>query len=92
MTNVQTSTLVFKDEAGEYYLLPQAALERGRVPAAHRAEIERLAAESGDVSGHHPFLIGMFVGVLLGGGTAVGTLAYHLNDIEVQVPTIEFPR
>ena len=53
MTNEQTGTLVFKDQAGEYYLLPQATLERGRVSAEHKAEVERLISEQhDDVQGH----------------------------------------
>lgn len=44
MTNEQTSTLVFKDQAGEYYLLPLETLERGRVPADHKAELEQVIA------------------------------------------------
>ncbi|MGH2598401.1 MAG: hypothetical protein ACRDJ9_03335, partial [Dehalococcoidia bacterium] len=54
MTNEQGGMLVLRDNAGEYYLLPQEALERSRVPAEHKAEVERLLAEAqgGDVSGH----------------------------------------
>jgi len=48
MINAETSTLVFKDGAGEYYLLPQEALERGRVPEEHKAEVERLLATATD--------------------------------------------
>jgi hypothetical protein len=52
MTNAEPATLVFKDQAGEYYLLPQGTLERGRVPAEHKAEVERLLREADDVQGH----------------------------------------
>jgi hypothetical protein len=58
MTNEQTSTVIFKDQAGEYYRLPQATLEQGRVPDEKVAEFERLMAEAaarddgdGDVEG-----------------------------------------
>jgi hypothetical protein len=54
MTDAQSGTLVLQDNAGEYYLLPQAMLERGRVPAEHRADVERLVSEreGDDVAGH----------------------------------------
>jgi hypothetical protein len=53
MTDAQTGVLVLQDNAGEYYLLPQATLEQGRVPAEHKAEVERLLAEAdADVSGY----------------------------------------
>jgi len=48
MTNAETHVLIFKDQTGDYYLLPQETLERGRVPADHRAEVERLVAEAED--------------------------------------------
>ncbi|MGH2598397.1 MAG: hypothetical protein ACRDJ9_03315 [Dehalococcoidia bacterium] len=69
MTNEQTSTLVFKDQAGEYYLLPQATLERGRVPAEHKAEVERVLAEveGDDVQGHALPAAIWFAGVILEG-------------------------
>jgi len=51
MANAETSTLVLRDQAGEYFLVPQARLEQGRVPAEHTAEIERLIAASGAVGG-----------------------------------------
>jgi hypothetical protein len=59
MMTAQTVTLVFKDEAGEYYLLPQETLERGRVPAEHTTALEAqlaamapAAAEGDDVQGY----------------------------------------
>jgi hypothetical protein len=51
MTNAEASTLVLKDQAGDYFLLPQDALEQCRVSGERKAEIERLMDES-DVSGH----------------------------------------
>lgn len=54
MTINQTNVLIFKDQASEYFLLPQETLEQGRVPAAHEAKVECLVAEAGedDVAGH----------------------------------------
>ncbi len=70
MTNTETSTLVFKDQTGAYFVLPQEALERGRVPAERTAEIERLVAAQPDVQGHN---IVRFLGlVLVGELIAVG--------------------
>lgn len=82
MTNAdaQSSTLVFKDQAGDYFFLPQEALERGRVPEEHRAEVERLVAERDDVSGHVAPIVIFFAGALLGGGVSIGTMAYLLHD------------
>jgi hypothetical protein len=76
MTQTQTDTLVFKNQAGDYFLVPQEALERGRVPPARKAEVEWLiAAQRGatgdDTEGHIFPLIGLAafsVGVALGFG------------------------
>jgi hypothetical protein len=51
MTNDQTIGLVLRDGAGDYYLVPRETLERGRVPAEQRAEVEEWLAES-EVSGY----------------------------------------
>jgi len=71
MTNAQTNTLVFKNEAGDYFLVPQATLEQGRIPAEHRAEVERLIAAAGaggdDVQGHALPVAIWFAGVVLEG-------------------------
>lgn len=82
MVDEQAATLVFRDQAGEYYLLSQATLEQGRVPAEQKAEIERIVGEvaSDDVAGHNPFLVGVFVGAILGGGTAVSTIVYEQSQ------------
>ena len=51
--NEQTGTLVFKSQAGDYYLVSQETLERGRVAEEHTAEVERLISERDeDVRGH----------------------------------------
>jgi hypothetical protein len=54
MTTEWKYVIVFRDQAGEHYLLPQEALERGRVSAERGAEVERLVseAEGDDVTGH----------------------------------------
>jgi hypothetical protein len=48
MTTTPTDTLVLKDQTGDYFLVAQAVLERGRVPEEHKVEVERLLAKSGD--------------------------------------------
>ncbi|MGH2585459.1 MAG: hypothetical protein ACRDJE_11145 [Dehalococcoidia bacterium] len=67
MTNEQTVTVVLKDAAGSYFLVPQAVLEQGRVPAEHVAELEQAIAAGGsdgdDVQGH---LLAFFIGVGIG--------------------------
>jgi hypothetical protein len=78
-TNAEGAVLVFKDQAGEYYLLPQERLEQGRVAAEHKAEVERLLTEPNDVAGHL-FFLGVIVGVAIGGATAVATIAHHQSQ------------
>ena len=84
MTNAdaQGRTLVFKDQAGDYFLLPQDVLERGRVPAEQRSEVERLVAEAegDDVSGHVAPIVVFFAGAIFSGGVSIGTMAYLLQD------------
>ena len=84
MTNAETCTLVLRDQAGKYYLLPQETLERGRVPDEHKAGVERLMVEAaagdgadrGDVQGHilPAILAGAFVVGFVGGFTATEAL------------------
>jgi hypothetical protein len=52
MKNEQTSVLVVRDGAGDYFLLPTDVLERGRVPEARKAEVAQLLDEP-DVSGYY---------------------------------------
>ena len=78
MTTTHKDMLVLKNEAGEYFVLPQELLERGRVPAAHTAEVERLIATAtdDDVAGYLNFpkivFNRGFVGTTIGGGTEIG--------------------
>jgi hypothetical protein len=74
MTTTQDNTLVLKDAAGDYFLLPQETLLRSRVPAERRAEIERLfdenqAAEQDDTQGH--ILPALIIGACWGGSIAL---------------------
>jgi hypothetical protein len=52
VTDAKDSALMFKDQAGDYFLLPLETLERGRAPEERKAHVERLIAESDDVAGH----------------------------------------
>lgn len=81
MTTDHSNMLVLKDPSGSYFIIPQETLERGRVPAEHTAEVEGhfAAATAADVSGH-AFMLGLFLGTILGGGSAIGALAYNLNN------------
>jgi hypothetical protein len=69
MTDEQTMTLVLKNQAGDYFLMPQKTLELRHVPAEHTAEVERAiaAARSGaggdDVAGQ---LYGLAIAVGIG--------------------------
>jgi hypothetical protein len=58
MANPESAVLVFKDEAGSYFLLPLETLEQGRVLEEQKAAIEQLIAEQQDVQG---YLIHLFV-------------------------------
>ena len=70
MTDAQTSTLVFKNEAGDYFLLPQETLERGRVPEEHKAEIEQLITAQGGIDGED--VQGYWLPLLFAAVTLVG--------------------
>ena len=73
MTNAPTSMLVLKNEAGDYFLIPQETVERSRVPAEHTAEVERLLAEAdGDVSGY-------FVNQVYGGVRLLGRVSFIMT-------------
>jgi hypothetical protein len=52
MTDPQTTALVLKDQAGDYFILPTETLERGRVPAERKTEVEQLLSASDDTSGY----------------------------------------
>lgn len=91
MTTGQSGTLVFKNAAGDYFLLPQDALERGRVPAERKAEVERLIGEvaDDDVQGHVVFFAAVF---LLGVGTGGAiTNALVPKGEQLHVPNVEIP-
>jgi hypothetical protein len=73
MTTEQTGTLVLKDEAGHYFLVAQETLERARVPAEHKAELERLLTEPGaDASGYMVSTTYTLFRVLNAGAKAIG--------------------
>jgi len=70
MADAESVVLVFKDEAGSYFLLPQETLAQGRVPEVQKDEVERLLVGREDVQGFlWPFVAGIVVGV---GAVAVG--------------------
>jgi hypothetical protein len=72
MTNAQSNTLVFKNQAGDYFLVPEATMEQGRVPAEKKAEVDQLMVDA-DTSGHL-LMIFYFAGV------ATGALVAHALD------------
>jgi hypothetical protein len=91
MTNEQTGTLVLQDATENYFLVQVETLERGRVPDAHKAEVERRIAEQGDVQG---YVVPVFVAGIAVGAAAtslalladqVGT-SLSLNSIQQQMP------
>jgi hypothetical protein len=94
MTDATARVLVFKDEAGDYFLLPQEVLECGRVPKEHEGELERLVSQHEDVHGYAaPIIVAIRIISLSGmAGFSVGAaLGVASNAQAVQVPTIDFP-
>jgi hypothetical protein len=68
MTNAQMSTrvtdeqglsLVLKNDAGDYFLVPQETLTGIRVPEDQKAQIEQLIPEQQDVQGYFWQLVGL---------------------------------
>lgn len=81
MTAERAITLVFKNGAGQYYLLPQETLEQGRVPAEHTAELERFLSEVGsDVSGYMVSTTYNLLRAINTGAKAVGDLTGNAAD------------
>jgi hypothetical protein len=73
-------SLVFADHDQNYYLIPVEAIERGRVPAARKAEIEQAMREH-EVTGYNPLAavaagaaVGAAAGVVVGGVFAAGVV------------------
>jgi hypothetical protein len=79
-TNAQRNVLVLKNEAGEYFVLPEELVEQGRVPAEHIGDVERVfdAAAANDLTGYLSLNFTKitynttFAGAFVGGGTALG--------------------
>ena len=72
MAEAKTGTLVLRDGAGNYYLVTQETVERGRVAEEDKAEVERAieavqgGAGADDVEGHVLPLVAFAVGFSLG--------------------------
>lgn len=84
MANEQITVLVLKDSTGDYFLVPPKMLEGGRVPAEHKADVERLISEQhDDVQGYNPMFIGgMIVGsatTLVGIGIGYGVVKWLMD-------------
>lgn len=86
METNQTGTLILRDQAGEYYLLPRAVLEQGRVSAEARVAIEEqfpalqaIGTPGDDTQGHVvPIVAGAIYGVsAAAGGILLGCGLYY---------------
>jgi hypothetical protein len=84
MESTEQATLIFKDQAGEYYVLPQALLERGRIPAEAKAELEaqvpalwEIGTAGDDTQGHAAPVV---AGALVVGGAAVFGVSYLISS------------
>jgi hypothetical protein len=78
-------SLVFADRDQNYYVIPVEAIERGRVPAEGRAEVEQVLGEH-DVTGYHPaaFAAGVVAGAaLVGSATVLGAAAGALGAVVI---------
>jgi hypothetical protein len=91
MTDEQTTALVLKDGTGNYFLVPQEALEQGRVPEERKAQIEQLMREQDDTQGHLWWLEGVLVpaAVIATGAYLIGR---ELNRPVSEAPAVPFPR
>lgn len=72
MTNTETGTLVLRDQAGSYYLVPLETLEQGRVPADQKAQIEQRIAEQRDVQGHMLHALLTPLAIIVTGAVLIG--------------------
>jgi hypothetical protein len=99
VTTEQIDTLVFKDQAGGYYLVPKELLDSGRVPRERAAEIERAiaaATEGGaggaDTQGHFFFtpLALVFAGAILAGTAGGIALGREIWGPEQTVPSLDY--
>jgi hypothetical protein len=71
MTDAQTRTVVFKDDAGNYCLVPQATLEEWWVAAEYKAQIDHLITEEHDVQGNMWHALFTAAPVIISGGVLV---------------------
>jgi hypothetical protein len=99
MTTEQTATLLLKDRAGSYFIVPQETLERGRVPAEHMTEMEHLMAsaapaETGDADaqGYVGFFAGVAAAIVVRAGFDLGyyLTSSYLSQPEQVVPTLDY--
>jgi hypothetical protein len=94
MTTEQTGMLVLKNAAGDYFLLPQDVLERGRVREERKAELEQAiaAAQGGTDMDVQGYILPLVYGIAMTVGFAAGYFGTKsaLGE-EILVPTIEFP-
>ncbi|MGH2587104.1 MAG: hypothetical protein ACRDJE_19500 [Dehalococcoidia bacterium] len=83
MTTEEKNVFVFKDQAGEYYLLPQETLKQGRVPEEHKAELEQIMAEAAAQDGADQDTQGFFfffiLPVIVNPVTVVGGVAGYFG-------------
>ena len=88
MTTTTSSTLVLKNQAGDYFLLPQEVLERGRVPDERKAEVEQQVAgaevfaliDREDVQGYLAPLAGWVIGCAISGAWNAFAIGSGLYD------------
>ena len=66
-------SLVLADHEQNYYMVPIEIVERGRVPAARKAEIEAALREQ-EVTGYNPILVGAGFGICVGGLVVSGAM------------------
>lgn len=94
-TSEQTTALVFKDQAGDYFLVPREGLEQGRVLQERTAELERLVADTGgaqtaagdDVRGHLIWGLVILAEVAVGTAFVIGVTGPEVEVVDSSGPT-----
>jgi hypothetical protein len=87
MTDVQTDqpiTLILKDQTGDYFLVPREVMERHRVPAEQKAEIEQALAGATAIRGDgadDTEGFGLPLVIVLGWAVATVATAYTVTTV-----------
>lgn len=90
MTNEQSIAMVVKNQAGDYFIIPQELLQGIRVPEEQKAQIEQLIAEQQDAQGYIWHALLTPLAVIITGGVLIGREIYNQGQVEAVVPNVVF--